>query len=108
MSPLEHKIRVDVETSYLDEQSDPRESRYVFSYTITIRNEGQVPARLLTRHWVITDANGKVEEVRGDGVVGEQPYLKPGQGFRYSSGAVLETPVGSMRSEERRVGKEGR
>src|SRR2546430_3221167 len=67
MSSLEHKIRVDVETSYLDEQSDPRESRYVFSYTITIRNEGQVPARLLTRHWVITDANGKVEEVRGDG-----------------------------------------
>src|SRR5205807_975894 len=83
---------VEVETSYLDEQSDPRESRYVFSYTITIRNEGKVPARLLTRHWVITDANGKVEEVRGDGVVGEQPYLKPGQGFRYSSGAVLETP----------------
>src|SRR5262249_30978997 len=66
-----HKIRVDVETSYLDEQSDPREGRYVFAYTITIRNEGQVPARLLTRHWVITDANGKVEEVHGDGVVGE-------------------------------------
>ncbi len=94
MSPGDHRIRVDVETNYLDEQSDPRESRYVFSYTITIRNEGQVPARLLTRHWVITDANGKVQEVRGDGVVGEQPYLKPGQGFRYSSGAVLETPVG--------------
>src|SRR5207244_12334915 len=96
MSSLEHKIRVDVETSYLDEQSDPRESRYVFSYTITIRNEGQVPARLLTRHWVITDANGRVEEVRGGGVVGEQPSLKPGQGLRYSGGAVLETPVGSM------------
>src|SRR5499427_6160335 len=92
----EHRIRVDVETSYLDEQSDPRQSRYVFAYTITIRNEGQVAARLLTRHWVITDANGKVEEVRGDGVVGEQPYLKPGQGFRYSSGAVIQTPVGSM------------
>src|SRR5215472_13047986 len=88
MTHQDHKIRVDVETSYLDEQSDPRERRFVFSYTITIRNEGQVPARLLTRHWVITDANGKVEEVRGDGVVGEQPYLKPGQGFRYSSGAV--------------------
>src|SRR2546430_13520792 len=66
MSPPEHKIRVEVETSYLDEQSDPRESRYVFSYTITIRNEGKVPARLLTRHWVITDANGKVEEVRSE------------------------------------------
>jgi ApaG protein len=91
-----YKIRVDVETSYVNEQSDPRERRFVFSYTITIRNEGQVPARLLTRHWVITDANGKVQEVRGDGVVGEQPYLKPGQGFRYSSGAIIETPVGSM------------
>src|SRR5204863_7470895 len=96
MEQTQHKIRVDVDTSYLEDQSDPKERRYVFSYTITIRNEGKVPARLLTRHWVITDANGKVEEVRGDGVVGEQPYLKPGQGFRYSSGAVLETPVGSM------------
>src|SRR5260221_14090098 len=96
MSSLEHKIGVDVEPSSRDERSDPRETGSFFSYAITIRNEGQVPARLLTRHWVITDANGKVEEVRGDGVVGEQPYLKPGQGFRYSSGAVLETPVGSM------------
>ena len=93
--------------SYLDEQSDPREGRYVFSYTITIRNEGQVPARLLTRHWVITDANGKVEEVRGDGVVGEQPYLKPGQGFRYSSGAVIETPVGSMQGSYQMLGDDG-
>ena len=107
MVSSEHKIRVDVETSYLDEQSDPREGRYVFSYTITIRNEGQVPARLLTRHWVITDANGKVEEVRGDGVVGEQPYLKPGQGFRYSSGAVIETPVGSMQGSYQMVADDG-
>src|ERR1700739_1186315 len=98
MAQLEHKIRVDVETSYLDEQPDPRDRRFVCSYTITIRNEGQVPARLLTRHWVITDANGKVEEVRGDGVVGEQPYLKPGQGFRYSSGAGLETPGGARQA----------
>jgi ApaG protein len=96
MDPTERLIRVEVETTYLDEQSDPKQQRYVFSYTITIRNEGRVSARLLTRHWIITDANGKVQEVRGDGVVGEQPYLKPGQGFRYSSGAVLETPVGAM------------
>src|SRR5437879_12425935 len=96
MAAVVHKIRVDVETSYLDEQSNPKERRYVFSYTITIRNEGRVPAKLLTRHWIITDADGKVQEVRGEGVVGEQPHLKPGQGFRYSSGAVLETPVGSM------------
>ncbi|HWZ64989.1 MAG TPA: Co2+/Mg2+ efflux protein ApaG [Steroidobacteraceae bacterium] len=107
MTHQEHKISVDVETSYLDEQSDPREHRFVFSYTITIRNEGQVPARLLTRHWVITDANGKVEEVRGDGVVGEQPYLKPGQGFRYSSGAVLETPVGAMQGTYQMLGDDG-
>jgi ApaG protein len=91
-----YKIRVDVETNYLEEQSDPRERKFVFSYTITVRNEGSVPAKLLARHWIITDANGKVQEVRGDGVVGEQPHLKPGQGFRYSSGAMIETPVGAM------------
>jgi ApaG protein len=91
-----HKIRVDVETAYLSDQSNPDEQRYVFSYTITIRNEGQVPAKLLSRRWLITDANGKVQEVQGDGVVGEQPHLEPGQGFRYSSGTVIETPVGAM------------
>src|SRR5688500_17575667 len=107
MQPDVHKIRVEVETSYLEEQSDPPERRYVFSYTITIRNEGSVPARLLTRHWIITDSNGKVQEVRGDGVVGEQPYLKPGQGFRYSSGAVLETPVGAMQGSYQMVSDDG-
>ena len=107
MEPEPHKIRVDVDTSYLAEQSDPKERRYVFSYTITIRNEGSVPARLLTRHWVITDSNGKVQEVRGDGVVGEQPHLKPGQGFRYSSGAVLETPVGAMQGTYQMIGDDG-
>jgi ApaG protein len=101
------KIRIEVETAYLDEQSDPKERRYVFSYTITIRNEGAVSARLMTRHWVITDANGKVQEVRGDGVVGEQPHLKPGQGFRYSSGAVLETPVGAMQGSYQMVTDDG-
>jgi ApaG protein len=89
-------IRVDVLTSYLPEQSDPGSQRYVFSYTITILNEGSEAARLMRRHWLITDANGKIQEVRGDGVVGEQPHLQPGQGFRYSSGAILETPVGTM------------
>ena len=107
MSTPEHRIRVDVETSYLDEQSDPHDKRFVFSYTITIRNEGQVPARLLTRHWIITDANGNVKEMRGDGVVGEQPYLKPGQGFRYSSGAVIETPVGTMHGSYQLVADDG-
>jgi ApaG protein len=107
MEPETHKIRIDVDTSYLEDQSDPKERRFVFSYTITIRNEGKVPARLLTRHWIITDSNGKVQEVRGDGVVGEQPYLKPGQGFRYSSGAVLETPVGAMQGSYQMVADDG-
>jgi ApaG protein len=107
MPEIQHNIRVDVDTSYLEDQSDPKSRRYVFSYTITIRNEGSVPARLLTRHWIITDSNGKVQEVRGEGVVGEQPYLKPGQGFRYSSGAVLETPVGAMQGSYQMVGDDG-
>jgi ApaG protein len=107
MSSVPHKISIEVETAYLEEQSEPRERRYVFSYTITIRNEGEVPAKLLTRHWVITDANGRSQEVRGDGVVGEQPYLKPGQGFRYSSGAVLETPVGAMQGSYQMVADDG-
>lgn len=102
-----HKIRVDVSTSYVDDQSKPDESRYVFSYTITILNEGTVPAKLLTRHWVITDANGKVKEVHGDGVVGEQPHLQPGQGFRYSSGTVIETPVGAMHGSYQMVDDDG-
>lgn len=96
METIIHKISIDVETSYLAEQSEPKEQRYRFAYTITIRNEGQIPAKLLSRHWLITDANGKVQEVRGEGVVGEQPHLHPGQGFRYSSGTVIETPVGAM------------
>ena len=102
------RIRIDVETSYLAEQSDPREPRYVFSYTITIRNEGATPARLLRRHWIITDANGKVQDVKGDGVVGEYPHLKPGQGFRYSSAAAIETPVGVMQGSYQMITDGGR
>jgi ApaG protein len=107
LTSVRHRISIDVETTYLDDQSEPREQRYVFAYTITIRNEGEVPAKLLTRHWIITDANGRVQEVRGDGVVGEQPYLKPGQGFRYSSGAVLETPVGTMQGSYQMIADDG-
>ena len=107
LTSVRHRISIDVETTYLDDQSEPREQRYVFAYTITIRNEGEVPAKLLTRHWIITDANGKVQEVRGDGVVGEQPHLQPGQGFRYSSGAVLETPVGAMQGSYEMIDDEG-
>jgi ApaG protein len=100
-------IEVDVVTTYVREQSDPNDKRFVFAYTITIKNIGEVPAKLLTRHWLITDANGKVQEVRGEGVVGEQPHIKPGQGFRYSSGAVLETPVGSMQGSYQMLADDG-
>ena len=105
--PPNPQIHVEVETSYIEEQSNPGDKRFVFSYTITIRNDGQVPARLLTRHWIITDANGNVKEMRGEGVVGEQPYLKPGQGFRYSSGTVIETPVGTMQGSYQMVADNG-
>ena len=96
MDDHDFEIRVQVATQYIDEQSEPEADRYVFAYTITISNHGRVPARLLSRHWVITDANGKIQEVSGDGVVGEQPHLRPGEQFRYSSGTILETPVGAM------------
>ncbi len=93
---IESEIGIKVDTAYVDEQSRPDDDRYVFAYTITIRNNGEHAATLRSRHWIITDANGKVQEVHGDGVVGEQPFLKPGEEFRYSSGAILETPVGAM------------
>jgi ApaG protein len=104
---MRHRIGIDVRTAYLDDQSEPRDRRYVFAYTITIRNEGQVAARLMTRHWIITDADGRVQEVRGDGVVGEQPHLEPGQGFRYSSGAIIETPVGVMHGSYQMLADDG-
>jgi ApaG protein len=108
MTQAQHNdIRVDVETAYVAAQSDPEQKRFVFSYTITIRNEGGVPAKLMTRHWLITDSNGKVQEVRGEGVVGEQPHIRPGEGYRYSSGAVLETPVGAMQGAYQMINDQG-
>ena len=100
-------IDVQVETNYMESQSQPEEQRFVFSYTVTIRNEGQASARLMNRHWIITDANGKVQEVRGEGVVGEQPHLNPGETFRYTSGTVLDTPVGSMQGSYDMVDSHG-
>jgi ApaG protein len=94
--PPSTAIQISVESLYLPDQSEPEGERYVFAYTVTIRNTGALPARLLNRHWIITDANGKVQEVQGEGVVGEQPHILPGQQHRYSSGAVIETPVGTM------------
>ncbi len=107
MDDLGADIVIDVATSYVDEQSEPDAGRFVFAYTITIRNDGEVPARLKSRHWIITDANGKIQEVNGDGVVGEQPHLRPGEQFRYSSGAVLETPVGAMQGLYRMEADDG-
>ena len=91
-----HAISIDVATRFLDDESAPDEGRFVFAYTVRIRNQGNVAARLVERHWIITDANGRVEEVRGAGVVGEQPRLRPGEAFEYTSGAVLETALGTM------------
>jgi len=103
----EYLIDIDVATRYLDDQSAPDEDRYVFAYTIQIRNAGKFPARLLARHWVITDANGKVEEVQGEGVVGEQPWLRPGEAFEYTSGAVLETGLGTMQGSYEMLADDG-
>lgn len=107
MSNHKHLIDVAVKSTYIDSQSKPDANRYVFAYTVTITNRGTVPARLMTRHWIITDGNNKVQEVRGAGVVGEQPYLTPGMSFEYTSGTVLETPVGSMRGSYQMVSDDG-
>lgn len=110
MQSVEHplyNISVSVQTAYIAEQSQPNKQRFVFSYTITIRNIGLTAAQLINRHWIITDAEGKVQEVRGKGVVGEQPHLQPGESFRYTSGTVLETPVGSMQGSYEMVADDG-
>jgi ApaG protein len=100
-------IKVEVETRFLPDQSDEGENRYVFAYTITIHNDGRLPVQLLTRRWLITDAAGHKQEVAGDGVVGEQPEIRPGKYHRYSSFSVLETPVGTMQGSYGMVDKEG-
>jgi len=102
-----YTIDVQVETRFVPDQSKPHDNRYVFAYTVTLHNAGDVPARLLTRHWVITDANGKVEEVRGEGVVGDQPWMRPGDRYQYSSGAVLDTAVGTMRGSYQMLADDG-
>lgn len=110
MMPMEtstYRLSVAAETAYIEEQSSPDTARFVFAYTITLRNTGRIAARLLSRHWIITDANGRVQEVRGEGVVGKQPYLRPGEAFRYTSAAIIETPVGSMHGSYQMVADDG-
>jgi ApaG protein len=104
---INYSIKVAAQAFYLEEQSDPAHDRYVFAYTVLIQNQGNVAARLLSRHWIITDANSKVEEVRGEGVVGEQPYLHPGEGFQYTSGTILDTSVGSMQGSYQMLADDG-
>lgn len=91
-----YAAEVEVQPAYLDDYSDPELGRYVFAYHITIHNVGEKPAQLIRRHWLITDGNGKIEEVHGEGVIGEQPLIASGQSFAYSSFAIIETPVGCM------------
>jgi ApaG protein len=107
-SAVTEGIRVSVRSAYVVDQSVPQSRRYVFSYTIRISNEGVEPAQLRTRHWIITDGGGKVEEVRGPGVVGHQPFLRPGEHFDYTSGCVIETPRGEMRGTYQMHRSDGR
>ena len=102
-----YEFSVAVETAYIAEQSDVEQNRYVFSYTITITNTGSMSAQLISRHWVITDATGSIQEVRGLGVVGAQPLLKPGEHFQYTSGSVLNTPVGTMHGTYHMTAEDG-
>jgi ApaG protein len=107
MIEKQYDISIMAETEYVNDQSLPDEDRYVFAYTITVTNTGHIPATLIRRHWLITDANCKVQEVRGEGVVGEQPHIMPGESYQYTSAAVLETPVGCMQGTYEMVADDG-
>ena len=102
-----NSIKISAEPQFIPEQSEPDDKRYIFAYTITIENIGSVPAQLISRHWIITDAEGEVQEVKGLGVVGHQPLLQPGQSFQYTSGCALKTPVGSMKGSYQMVAEDG-
>jgi len=102
-----YHISINVDTTYLAEQSDPASDRYVFAYTISIANTGTVAAQLISRHWIITDAENVTQEVKGLGVVGEQPLLQPGESFEYTSGTAMATPVGTMQGTYQMVAEDG-
>ena len=108
MSDPRYQIDVSVTTRYLAAQSQPEQSRYAFSYTVTIVNNGELPAQLLSRHWIITDGDGRVQEVRGAGVVGQQPHLQPGESHTYSSGTVMATKVGNMHGSYQMLADDGK
>ena len=102
-----YRIEIRPVPHFIPDQSSPEDDRYVFAYTVTITNVGRLPAQLISRHWVITDANNEIQEVRGLGVVGNQPLLNPGEAFEYSSGCVLATPIGTMKGTYQMVGEDG-
>ena len=107
MTDRKHDITVSARTVFIPDQSNAQSGRYVFAYTITITNTGTVPAQLVSRHWIITDANNQVQEVRGLGVIGEQPLLRPNESFEYTSGTAIATPVGTMRGSYQMVAEDG-
>jgi ApaG protein len=107
MSDKKHEISITSRVVFMPDQSDPEKSRYVFAYTITITNTGSLAAQLLRRHWIITDADNQVQEVRGEGVVGEQPVIRPNDSFEYTSGTAIPTSVGTMRGSYYMVGEDG-
>ena len=108
MSDPRYQIDVSVTTRYLAAQSQPEQNRYAFSYTVTIVNNGELPAQLLSRHWVITDGDGRVQEVRGAGVIGQQPHIAPGASHTYSSGTVMATQVGTMQGSYQMLAEDGK
>ena len=103
MTKNKDNIKISVNTTYLQQESDPENNKYYFLYTVSIINRGDVGAKLLSRHWVIEDANGKVQNVKGDGVVGDQPYINPGDEYQYTSGTVLETSLGTMKGSYKMI-----
>ena len=107
MADTKHSIAISARVQFIPGESDAAKRRYVFAYTITIRNTGTVAAQLVSRHWIITDADDEVQEVKGAGVIGEQPMLKPGESFEYTSGAAIATPVGTMRGSYHMVAEDG-
>jgi ApaG protein len=107
MADKKYDVKVSARTAFIPEQSDVNSERYVFAYTITVVNIGSVPAQLISRHWIITDSNNQVQEVRGKGVVGEQPVLKPNESFEYTSGTAIATPVGTMRGSYQMKAEDG-
>lgn len=108
MSDPRYQVDVSVTTRFLAEQSQPEHNRFAFAYSITVRNNGSLPARLLSRHWVITDGDGHVEEVRGEGVVGQQPLIEAGKSHSYSSGTVMTTKVGTMQGSYQMLAEDGK